>query len=354
MKVIHIISLALREEYTRDEWYKIDSIAHRYATKMRQYTDRYEVECWWTERRVSAPVVHQVNGVVFRAFPASRYRFPYRYMSLSLLKTLREECKEGQVLIFLHGFLGKWTTLIPLFIKNVPIVLQQHGEAVRYSKKRLIRRPWLFPFSILEQFAYKNIDRFFLLHRQAEKELRGYVDPSKIVIRSCGVDFNLFRPMDKIVARGSLGLDPTRRYILFVGRINERKGARYLLEAMPSVLRDYPSTELLLIGEARRGETLADLKEFIQRLALEDNVNFLGKIDNAKLPLYYNAADVFVLPSLTEGLGLVLVEAAACNCPIIGTRVGGIVDLMETLGKGILVPPRSPEALALAIKTVFE
>ncbi|MDO8137758.1 MAG: glycosyltransferase, partial [Candidatus Brocadiales bacterium] len=128
----------------------------------------------------------------------------------------------------------------------------------------------------------------------------------------------------------------------------------YLLEAMPSVLRDYPSTNLLLIGEARRGETLAGLKELIQRLALEDSVNFLGKIDNAKLPLYYNAADVFVLPSLTEGLGLVLVEAAACNCPIIGTRVGGVVDLMETLGKGILVPPRSPEALALAIKTVFE
>lgn len=354
MKIIYILSHAYKGEFTREEIHKIDSLNHRYALRMSRYTDRYQVECWWTERRISLPLVAVEGGITYRAFPASPYRFPYRYISLSLLRALQRECRRGQVLVFIHFLKGKWTTLIPLFIRGVPIVIQQHSEGIHYTRRKLLMRPWMPLFSVLEHLAYRRIDRFFLLYKEAERELERYVGPAKTTILSCGVDFGRFRPMEKAKAREALGLEPSGRYILFVGRINERKGVRYLIEAMPAILRDYPSTRLLLVGGIRRERIFSDLKELIERLGIKERVCFLGGIPNERLPLFYNAADVFVLPSLTEGLGLVLVEAAACNCPIIGTEVGGILDLMDTVKKGILVPPRSADAIARAVKKVFE
>ncbi|MFQ5863564.1 MAG: glycosyltransferase family 4 protein [Candidatus Brocadiales bacterium] len=354
MKVIYVLSHAYEGEDYNKDISKHDRHEHRYAYKLKEYTDRYQVEYWWTEKRISRPISEQESGVTFRAFPASSFKFPYRYISFSLLKELQLESRRGPVLIFIHGLRGKWTSLIPLFVKNVPIMIQQHSEGTYYSRARLMKRPWLAPLSILENMAYGNVDHFFLLFRRAKEEMKRYVDPERLSVITCGVDFNLFRPIDKTKAREALGLDLKKHYILFVGRINERKGGRYLIEALPAILNEYPSTELLLVGHIRRKKIFGDLKGLIKLKGIEGRVHFLGPIPNERLPLFYNAADVFVLPSLTEGLGLVLVEAAACNCPIVGTEIGGVVDIMQTVKNGIMVPPRSPADLTHAIKRVFK
>lgn len=354
MKVIYVLSHCHRGDDYNKEISKLDSIVHQYAYRLRNYTDRYQVECWWTEKRISSPITAREDGITFRAFPASSFKYPYRYISFSLLRALMRESGKGPVLIFIHGLRGKWTSLIPLFIRNAPIVIQQHGENTSYRRTRLIKRPWLIPLSMLENMAFRNTDHFFLLFQHAREGMKKYVNPEGLSVVTCGVDFDRFRPMDKTEAREKLGLDTKGHYVLFVGRINERKGVRYLIEAMDAVLDEYPSTELLLVGHTRREKIFADLKESAELKGIEKKVHFLGSIPNKRLPLYYNAADVFVLPSLTEGLGLVLVEAAACNCPVIGTEVGGIVDLMKTIKKGIIVPPRSHADLANAIKSVFK
>ncbi|MCQ4574448.1 MAG: glycosyltransferase family 4 protein [Candidatus Brocadiales bacterium] len=354
MKVIYVLSHSyVGDDYDKDIS-KLGSIIHTYAYKLRNFTNRYQVECWWTEKRISSPISEQADGITFRAFPALSYKFPYRYISFSMLRALRLETRRGPVLIFIHGLRGKWTSLIPLFIRNVPIVIQQHGERTGYRGSRLRKRPWLIPLSMLENMAFRKTDHFFLLFQRAREGMKKYVPPERLSVITCGVDFDVFRPMDKTAAREELGLDTEKRYVLFVGRINERKGARYLIEAMPAVLDEYPATELLLAGPARRERTVADLGELVKSKGIEGSVHFLGPVPNKRLPLFYNASDVFVLPSMTEGLGLVLIEAAACNCPIIGTEVGGIVDLMKAVKKGIMVPPGSSAELADAVKEVLE
>ncbi len=353
MKVIYVLSHSYRGD-DFENITKLDSLVHLYAHKLRSYTDRYPVECWWTEKRLSSPISAREDGITYRAFPALSYKYPYRYISLPLLKALRREAKKGPVLIFLIGIKGKWTVLIPLFIKNVPIIMQQLTEGTGYSRARLKKRPWLAPLSILEHKAYKNVDRFFLLFGGAKEEMKQYVDPERLNVIACGKDFELFRPMDKNEARGALGLEPKKHYILFVGRINERKGVQYLIEALPGILEEHPSTELLVVGPTRREEILSGLKDLTRLKGLDEHVRFMGSIENDRLPLFYNASDVFVLPSTTEGFPFVLLEAAGCNCPIVATEVGGIPEFMRMVKKGIMVPPCSPQDITQAVRRVFK
>ena len=354
MKVIYVLSHSYAgDDYDKDIS-KLGSFIHTYAYKLRNFTNRYQVECWWTEKRISSPISEQADGITFRAFPALSYKFPYRYISFSMLRALRLEARRGPVLFFVIGIKGKWTVLLPLFITNAPVILQQITEGTRYSRARLMKRPWLLPLSMLETRAYKNVGHFFLLFQRAREEMKRYVSVDRLSVMVSGVDFGLFKPMDKTKAREALGLDLDKRYILFVGRMNERKGARYLIEAMPAVLDEYPATELFLVGPARRKRIFADLEELVKSKGIEGSVHFLGSIPNKRLPLYNNAADVFVLPSITEGFPFVLLEAAGCNCPTIATDVGGIPDFMQAVKKGVMVPPRSPAELADAVKEVFE
>lgn len=354
MKIIHVMSHGIRGELKKESFHKSDLFFFRFVREMRKCMDKYPLECWWTDNRTPEPLSAKENGILFRAFPASSIKFPYRYLSMPLYQSLKRECGRGPVLIYLHGLRGKWTTLLPLFFHDTPMVIQQYMEGIQYGIKRLLKRPWFFPFYLLERRALRRVSHFFLLYEEARQELSRLVDPGRISLLPNGVDFQLFRPMDRLEAREVLRLDPTARYILFVGRINERKGIRYLLEAMPAVLEDYPSTRILAVGEARREPLLNELYALMDNLGIRDRVSLLGQVPNDKMPLYYNASDVFVLPTLTEGMGIVFIEAAACNCPIIGTAVGGVVDIMKNLPRGIPVPPRDPKALSRAIKKVFE
>jgi glycosyltransferase involved in cell wall biosynthesis len=137
-----------------------------------------------------------------------------------------------------------------------------------------------------------------------------------------------------------------RPTILAVARLAKDKGLDVLLEAcslLPARGRDF---RLALVGE---GEEEAALRAQVQRLGLSESVDFLGAVAPGDLAPHYLAADVVVLPSRREGLGLVLVEALFCQRPIIGTRVGGIPDVVADGETGLLVPPDDPLALAEAI-----
>ncbi|MFN3467413.1 MAG: hypothetical protein ACK4WF_06890, partial [Candidatus Brocadiales bacterium] len=222
MKVIHVMSLGVRGELKRESFYKSDLFLFRYVRAMRRCTDRYPLECWWTDYRTLEPLSAKEDGILYRAFPASSFKFPYRYISASLFKALKMECSKAPTLVYLHGLRGKWTTLLPLFLRNTPVVIQQYMEGTQYSRKRLLKRPWFFPFYLLEQKAFRRMSHFFLLYEEARQELSRWIDPARISLLPNGVDFQLFRPMDRLEVREALQLDPDTRYILFVGRINER------------------------------------------------------------------------------------------------------------------------------------
>jgi glycosyltransferase involved in cell wall biosynthesis len=143
--------------------------------------------------------------------------------------------------------------------------------------------------------------------------------------------------------------------ILCVGNMFERKGMKYLLEAMPLVLAKQPA-QLRIVG---KGEQEQALKAQCKALELDDNVKFLGFVSNETLAQEYASCDFFVLPSIvdsqgdTEGQGVPVIEALAHSKPVVGSAVGGIVDAIQSGETGLLVPEKDPQALAEAILTLL-
>lgn len=136
--------------------------------------------------------------------------------------------------------------------------------------------------------------------------------------------------------------------ILSVGRLIDWKGTEFLIMAMPAVLKRFPDAKLLIVGTGPERDAL--VRKSLE-LCLGDRIEFTGIVPAADLLSYYRSADVFVLPSInprgkTEGLGVVLLEAMASGCPVIGSNVGGIPDIIKDGENGLLVPEQNPAILA--------
>jgi glycosyltransferase involved in cell wall biosynthesis len=141
-----------------------------------------------------------------------------------------------------------------------------------------------------------------------------------------------------------LGLAGADLVIGVVGRLEEQKGHAYLLAALPALRRAIPNLVVLLVGEGRLEE---DLRRQVRELKLESMVRFLGT--RRDLTEIYRALDLFVQPSLWEGLPLALLKAMGAGLPVVATRVSGSREAIVDGVNGSLVAPGDPEALARAI-----
>jgi glycosyltransferase involved in cell wall biosynthesis len=141
--------------------------------------------------------------------------------------------------------------------------------------------------------------------------------------------------------KAELGISDCYPLLGVVGSLYPVKGHRFLLEAMPDILRRFPNTGLLVIG---RGELEVALKEQAEQLAIATNVHFLGMRQD--VPRLLSVLDAFVLPSLSEGLSLALLEAMASGKPVVATRVGGNPELIDHGRTGFLIQPEDAKDLA--------
>ena len=189
-------------------------------------------------------------------------------------------------------------------------------------------------------------------------------ESARVAVIPCGVDADVFKPVRQADARQALGRDQCERLVLFVGRIEQIKGIDVLLRALGLLFQRHPDLRsdvcLLVVGgaldpgdDAPETEKILELRRLVHEHRMEANVAFVGSRDQRELALYYAAADVCAVPSLTESFGLVALESMACGTPVVGTRVGGLQTLIEDGESGLLVPAGDDTALADAIHSAL-
>ena len=229
---------------------------------------------------------------------------------------------------------------------HIPLVLNFHGAELLLIRKK----KWIKP---LLKFAIGQAQSIFANSSFTAGKIKA--------IRDVNVEWSPYgttldeRRETRDEREGS-GLAPHpvngKFKVLFVGRHIERKGIRYLIEAAKYLPQD--KFEIRIIGE---GDLTGQLK---QQAAQYPHVLFTGKLPAAELAREYREANVFVLPAIvdhkgdTEGLGVVLIEAMESGLPVIASNVGGIPDVVVDNVSGLLVPEKSPVALADAIKRLAE
>lgn len=186
------------------------------------------------------------------------------------------------------------------------------------------------------------------------------LDPKKVPVITIGVDRNVFSPIKQLRARKRLGLNETKKLLIYAGRIEWRKGIGTLLYSLKHILQTYPDAKLYVIGGARTAKLkkleqaeLDRQKQIINELGIENNVYYLGPKTHKRLRLYYNAADVCVVPSYYEPFGIVPLEAMACGTPVVASKTGGLSYSIKDGKNGYLAKPRNPQDLAEKILTVL-
>jgi D-inositol-3-phosphate glycosyltransferase len=190
--------------------------------------------------------------------------------------------------------------------------------------------------------------------RERERLMTFYgASADKIGVVPCGVNLDLFFPIEKMTARKKLGFDPDDTILLYVGRFEPLKGLKRLLEAM-AYLDNRRRLRLLIIGGDGNDDRETEyLRQTAVKLGIEDKVVFAGGIEQEHLPPYYGSADALVIPSYYESFGLVGLEALACGRPVISTPVGAMESLIRQDKTGQLVNDTSPRSLAMGIESII-
>jgi glycosyltransferase involved in cell wall biosynthesis len=175
---------------------------------------------------------------------------------------------------------------------------------------------------------------------------RARLRPERVMTIHNGIDPSAFQapPGERDAARRELGLDASAPVLVTVAVQREPKGIQHMLAALPEVAAAFPAVRYLLVGDGPHRRALEGLAA---RLGVADRVVFAGARDD--VPRLLAAADLFVLPSLTEALPTVVAEAMAAGLPIVATTVGGIPEMVGHGEAALLVPPSDPAALAAAV-----
>jgi glycosyltransferase involved in cell wall biosynthesis len=175
-------------------------------------------------------------------------------------------------------------------------------------------------------------------------------DPSKIQVIRNSVDLEAFDPktVDGSTVRREFGLEKDTPLIGIVGRMTSQKGHRDLLTALAQIRTVVPSVRALIVGD---GPLRDELIEYAKTQRLEDCCIFTGMRED--IPAIMRTLDIVALPSLSEGLPFILLEAMAMARPVVATRVNGISEVVEDGVTALLVPPQAPQMLAQAVITLL-
>ncbi len=324
--------------------YSITVLApHHYGAKKKEHINNMEIRrfAYFKPEKLQklcydGGIIPNIKSSFLAKIQVPLLLFSEFFLSYSLMK------KEQISMLHAHWIMPQG--FIAILLKklfNVPVIVTVHGSDLFPLKN--------FLFMKIQRFVAKNADYVTVNSKATAEEIVKRIPEcsAKLKIIPMGIDTNIFKKRNiKKPAKYS-----KNRILLFVGRLSDQKGLQYLIEAMPDVIKRESSARLLIIGE---GSYRGILQEKAEQNAIQNHADFLGALPKSKIAEYYNFADIFVMPSLsnetgTEALGIALLEAMASGCAVIGTNVGGIPYIIKNNHNGILVNQKDPKALASAI-----
>jgi len=298
---------------------------------------------------------HPQKGINIYHYPslniAKRFGVPYPIISLNAYKTFTQLIKKCD-LVHAHGHVYMSSYMAGKVAKKYkkPFIVTQHNTFIDYQSILNILEH-LNDF-IIGKSVLKRADRIVTVSKETMKYvLRLGADKSKTSVIYNGVNTVTFHPVNKGESRKKLGLPKNRKIILSVRRLVYKNGLDTLIESVPLLTRDHPNILFVVAG---KGPSRKLIEDRIKELGIDSNIKLTGFVPDRLLPVYYDAADYFVLPSASgEGLPLVLLEGMACGLPVIATTVGGTPEIIKHMKNGVLVPPRNPEAMAEAMSKLL-
>jgi glycosyltransferase involved in cell wall biosynthesis len=237
-----------------------------------------------------------------------------------------------------------------LWGKKVALVVENHGdfeESVFIQRRIKLAGLYRRLMTASARFALRNADALRAISSMTERQLQTHA-PGKPVHRfMTWTDSTLFRetPREKALSQ--------TQEILYTGALIPRKGVHLLINAFTRIASAFPDACLWLVGKAENQEYAAQLENQAVRLGLKDRIHFVGAVSQSELARHMGRARVLVLPSVSEGLGRVVFEAMLCGTPVIGSRVGGIPDMIQDGVNGYLVTPGDVDALAESLRTIL-
>lgn len=254
--------------------------------------------------------------------------------AIQFKRLLRQERVD---LVHAHEFDANTQGTFVAALSGIPLVATVHGKNYFWERfRRRLAYRWVSRRTTMVAVS-QNLKQFIV-------EKVG-VAPERVKVLYNGVDaLPHYDRVDVDDCKKELGMPENHQIVGVVGNLYPVKGHQYLIDGLPSILAKCPNTSFVFAG---RGELEGELKAQVHRLGVETKVFFLGLRQD--IPRILAMLDVFVLPSLSEGLSMAILEAMSVGKPVVATQVGGNPELVLNGETGFLVPPRDSQALASSV-----
>lgn len=226
---------------------------------------------------------------------------------------------------------------------DVPIVVKLHGGDMNVAAKNPPVARWL-------RWGFGHVSRIVAVSYPLAESAHAFGVPwSRLGVVEDGVDSSIFRLRNKAEAKAEVGLDPQRKHIVYVGRLERRKGVYELMEAFSALAQRRQDVDLVLVGDGEDTEACKRWSETMGGRAI-----LTGNVGPNDVAAYYAASDVTTLPSYAEGTPNCVIEALASGRPVVATSVGGVPDMIHDSRMGELVPVKDVPSLVAAFEKTLD